>query len=533
MKMQALILSFVIAYFGALPANAGVPKLSSYPAASAVLFLDFDGHTVYGTAWNYNGPIACAPAALDSAKITQVFNRVAEDYRPFNINITTDSTVFLAAPIDQRMRVILTVSSDWYGSAGGVAFVNSFTSGDDTPCFIFTALLNNNVKYIAEAASHEAGHTLGLFHQSNYDANCNKLTDYYQGTGTGEIGWAPIMGVGYYRNLTLWNSGPTPYGCESIQNDLEVITSDVNDFGYRADDHGNDFPEATVASFSGNEFSIQGVIERNTDNDIFRFTVPASGRIQVNAIPYNVGTGNAGSNLDLQVSLYNSPGQLINVYNPGTLLSSVIDTTLAAGSYYLKVEGRGNAFAPEYASLGSYSLRALAAPGTVLPVHRLELRGFLNGANHELRWIIEADEAVVEQYLEASIDERNFQSLAERPADVRAYNFQPSHAGSAQYRLKVILADGRQYYSNVAHIRQSTSDRPMLVGNVIRSGTIVASSPAMYNYSIIDLSGKILTHGQLTRGINNITFHPPFPGLYLIMFEGGNDKWSEKFTILQ
>ena len=111
---------------------------------------------------------------LIQLQITEVFNRVAEDYRPFTINVTTDSTKYLSAPVNQRTRVVITVTSDWYGSAGGVSFVNSFTWGDNTPCFVFSELLGYKPKNIAEAASHEAGHTLGLRHQSTYDANCAK-----------------------------------------------------------------------------------------------------------------------------------------------------------------------------------------------------------------------------------------------------------------------------------------------------------------------------------------------------------------------
>ena len=174
-------------------ANAQVPVYSSYPSASAVIFLDFDGHTVDGTSWNYNGPIVCGASGLNNTQITEIFNRVAEDYRPFNINITTDSTKFLAAPANKRMRVIITVSSSWYGSAGGVAFIGSFTWGDDSPCFVFSALLNYNAKYVAEAASHEAGHTLGMYHQSSYDANCAKTTDYNAGIGK----WRNRLGAHY------------------------------------------------------------------------------------------------------------------------------------------------------------------------------------------------------------------------------------------------------------------------------------------------------------------------------------------------
>jgi hypothetical protein len=108
--------------------SAQTPLLSSYPTAIAVIYLDFDGHTVEGTSWNWSLPaIECKASGLDSAQITEVFNRVAEDFRPFNVNVTTDSANFLAAPSDRRMRVIITTTSEWYGnSAGGVAFISSF-----------------------------------------------------------------------------------------------------------------------------------------------------------------------------------------------------------------------------------------------------------------------------------------------------------------------------------------------------------------------------------------------------------------------
>jgi hypothetical protein len=159
--------------------------------------------------WNVTGPFTCNSSGLSDAAITEAFNRVAEDYRPFNINVTTNETKYNSAPFNKRMRVVITTSYEWYGSgAGGVAYINSFTWGDNSPCFVFSSLLGYSVKNIAEAASHEAGHTLGLRHQSAYDAACVKLSDYNWGQGTGEIGWAPIMGAGYNQNMTLWNSGP-------------------------------------------------------------------------------------------------------------------------------------------------------------------------------------------------------------------------------------------------------------------------------------------------------------------------------------
>ncbi|MDP4261131.1 MAG: T9SS type A sorting domain-containing protein [Bacteroidota bacterium] len=531
MKTIIRTIVMVLPISSTLMVNSQVPFLSSHPSAQAVIFLDFDGHTVNGTSWNYNGPIVCGASGLTNSQITEVFDRVSEDYRPFNINVTTDSTKFLAAPLNQRTRVIITVTSSWYGAAGGVSFVGSFSWGDNSPCFVFSQLLNYNVKNIAEATSHEAGHTLGLYHQASYDVNCNKLSDYYAGQGSGEIGWAPIMGVGYYENFTLWNNGPNSYGCSSYQSDLDIITSATNGFGYRNDDHGNTFADATLAGLSNDQFNVDGVIERNTDQDMFVFTLPSAGRFQLDAIPYNVGNNHAGSDLDMQVTLYNGSQATLNVYNPGTLLSSVIDTTLNAGTYYLKVEGKGNMYAPAYASLGSYSLQGRFSPGTILPLHNIQLLGHLNGDKHELDWTIQGDEAITQQEVEISTDGRNFQPLAQTQVNDRSYLYKPDNITLAQYRLNITTSNGHQYYSNVVTIRQDGSTpRPQLTGTLIFSNTVVVSSPGNYDYRIMDANGRILSGGKLINGVNNIAAGPMTSGIYLIIFSGNTQQWTDKFV---
>lgn len=513
---------------GGLSVKAQVPVLNSHSSASAVLFLDFDGHTVSGTSWNYNGPIECGASGLDNTKITEIFNRIAEDYRPFNINVTTDSTKFLAASLNRRMRVIFTVSSSWYGSAGGVAFVGSFTWSDNTPCFVFNALLGNNVKNVSEAASHEAGHTLGLYHQANYDANCVKLSDYHSGTGSGEIGWAPIMGVGYYRNFTLWNNGPNSYGCTNYQSDLDVITGS-NGFSYRTDDHTNAFNTSTQANFTSNQFQVSGVIERNTDADLFKFTMPAAGRFQLNAIPYNVGTGNSGSDLDMQVTLIDASQTILNVYNPGTLLSSVIDSNLNAGTYYLRVEGKGNLYAPSYASLGSYSLEGSFSTGGTLPLHKLELTGAVAGDNHRLEWEIIADEQITDLVIEAATDGRTFNRLTQTANDARSFIYRPFTRGQVQYRLNVTFDDGRQYYSNIVTLRSSdTKARPQLVSNLISDNIIRVSSPGKFDYKVYDLNGRTIATGQLVSGINHINASGMINGMYMIRFSDNEQQWTDK-----
>lgn len=513
--------------------KAQVPVLSSLPSATSVLFLDFDGHTLdVGTPWNVTSSVINLGASgLTNAQITEVFNRVAEDYRPFNINVTTDSTKYLAGNVFSRQRVILTISSSWYGSAGGVSYVGSFTWGDDTPCFVFSALLSYNTKQVSEAAAHEAGHALSLYHQATYNGSCALTSQYNYGQGSGEIGWAPIMGVGYYQNFTVWHNGPNPYGCTNYQNDLTILTT-VNGFSFRTDDHAATFAGATNAPFVSNAFTVNGIVEQNTDQDMIMFTQPSLGRFQLNAVPYNVGTGNAGSDLDLQVSLYNSSQTLINVYNPGTLLSSVIDSNLSAGIYYLKIEGNGNMYAPNYASLGSYSLQGNFIAGA-LPLHKLELRGQLNGDLHQLSWIIEADEQITRQILEISTDGRNFGPVTEPAAADRLFAYRPNISSTVQYRLNVTFDNGRQYYSNVVTLRNTGNNpRPRIISSLVNGAAVEVSSPGNnYDYALYDLNGKTLAMGKLQTGSNNITAPGIVTGgMYFIRYTNGSEQWIDKFV---
>lgn len=280
-----------------------VPKLNSYPSVTPTIYLDFDGQSVIGTSWNSGNPIFCAPSGLDDTQITEIFNRVAEDYRPFAVNITTDSTKFLAAPLNRRIRIIVTPTSGWTNGVGGISYIGSFTWGDDTPGFVFCDRLGpNNPKYVAECCSHESGHAVGLSHQSTYDSNCTLTETYCMGAGTGEVSWAPIMGNSYYRNMTGWNDGPTPYGCANTQDNLTIITS-MNGFTYRTDDF-TEVMDGTTYTLN-NSFNIDGIITTNSDKDVFRYVVPQSVNFHLEAIPGNVGSNYIGANLDIKIALYN------------------------------------------------------------------------------------------------------------------------------------------------------------------------------------------------------------------------------------
>ena len=315
----------------------------STTSTAVVILLDFDGHIVSGTSWNYNGPIDCTPANMTSAAMQNILNRVANDYSPFNVIVTTDESIYTAANPYKRMRVVFTESWEWFGQAGGVAFIGSLTWGNDTPCFVFSSLLNYNEKAIAEAASHEAGHTFGLHHQANYNGT-TMVSQYNWGQGSGETGWAPIMGCGYNQNLTTWHNGPTPYGYNSLQDDAAIIN---NVAGSVSDDHSNTTSNATALNSS-----LNGIINSSTDADFFLANLSSSKTLSV--IPFNVGTPNSGANVDIIIKIYNSQRQLLTSINDPASLHVI--TQLNAGQYYISVSATPNSYAGTYGMRGRYTI---------------------------------------------------------------------------------------------------------------------------------------------------------------------------------
>jgi hypothetical protein len=191
-----------------------------------VIFLDFDGHTVNTPYWNNGIPFYATPSGLSSTEINNIVDSVRKDFEHFApIAITTDSNVYNAVSLVRRQRVIITQFNEWYGSVGGVAYVESITWGLEVPCFVFSKALAYKQKPIAEAISHESGHTLGLYHQIRCDGT-TFISEYNPGSGTGSTSRAPIMGSSNAR-IGYWWIGPNSFGCSTIQNDSLVIRQKV------------------------------------------------------------------------------------------------------------------------------------------------------------------------------------------------------------------------------------------------------------------------------------------------------------------
>lgn len=332
--------------------NDEIISLQSYPGSPAVLLLDFAGG--YTSSW---GGVTYSRPPMDNAAIKDVWKRIAEDFMPFNINVTTDIKVFQAAPAASRQRCCFGPNPV---TGAGVAYFGSWNWGNDTVCWAAYYI----GKSAAEVGSHEVGHTLGLAHQG---LTTTPGGGYFGGHGGGETGWAPIMGVGYYQAVTSWAKGEYQ-NANDQQDELLQMTMGNNNVAYRTDDTG-----ATLATsrfleiYPGNTVFAEGVIERTADTDMFQFTT-TGGAVSLTVVP--VAQGDWG-NLATRGTLSDAAGNVIATTNAQVDVASTVTATLAAGTYTFGVTGVGkndpltNGFS-DYGSLGYYSISG-SVPGARQP----------------------------------------------------------------------------------------------------------------------------------------------------------------------
>jgi hypothetical protein len=347
--------------------------LHSLPTANHTIYLDFDGHVTEGTTWNSQSGISSivSPAydpgnngaSFTDAELTQIqgiWKRVAEDFSPFEINVTTEdpgaAALSKTGGSDTQWGSRVVVTEDWDDcGCGGFAYLTSFNDSVDEPVFVF----NTSAIGVSAATTHEVGHALGLSHDGTTAGAA-----YYGGHGSGEVAWGPIMGSGYYTNMTTWDTGQY-YQSNQSQDDWQIITNN-NGFGFRADDHGGNassFSSLVIEGTNSSDSNLSdvsgfGVISQAADQDWFEFQT-GSGVINLTVDSYvqetfvnnGVGftrtvestpVGDQGSNLDVLATIYDNNQNVIASSNPTLGLSaSFNDLSLNEGTYYIAVDGTG------------------------------------------------------------------------------------------------------------------------------------------------------------------------------------------------
>lgn len=386
----------------AIPGN---PTEGSRPGAPVTVYLDFDGETLEGTNWNAYSEIdslAFTPAA--GVNQAEIWAAVAEDYAPFNVNVTTTNPgaeALYKASADDNVygsHVIITDSYDEVlpeaAGSGGIAWLGGTGSQYLGGALVFTEGTNNESKPVAEIAAHESGHNFGLGHDSIEGSSAGDY--YYPQDGV----WGTIMGAAYVVPVSQWSAGAYA-GATNTEDDLSVITNraaasyiflgatvggvpytgqvcvetgdpqnpkpgDVfytvvngectteqvtlnfeytDRADYAADEVGNDAANATALDNASGSFSALGVIEQTADVDVFAVTTVGG------ELTASVDVANISPNLDAKLTVTDAAGAVVGTDDPAAarvsgsvasgLNASVTVADLAAGTYYITVDGVG------------------------------------------------------------------------------------------------------------------------------------------------------------------------------------------------
>lgn len=343
-------------------------SLHSRPGSQRVLYLDFDGQVLSGSAWNevYGQQEWTAPpfstdsdpttfSMSERATVIEVWSRVSQDYAPFDIDVTTEDpgeeAITRSGPADDRFGTRVLITPDATGElcqCGGRAYIDVVDLAADhayyQPAWVYPQKLAYGPKYIADAASHEAGHNFGLHHDGS------QTTSYYAGAG----GWGPIMGAPYGQAVTQWSDGSYP-GANNTEDDLALIA------GNGAPLVPDDVTEPMSLQLPA---SITGLVNGATDVDYYVLQAP-TGTLSVTVAPHW-----PGPNLDAGLTLRDSEGMVVAESAPAYSATAVRDSVGAsitaavmAGEYVISVEGTGNgvpgsAGVSDYGSLGWYTVTA-------------------------------------------------------------------------------------------------------------------------------------------------------------------------------
>jgi hypothetical protein len=359
-------------------------QLHSNPGAANTIFVDFDGATITGKAWNKQARVSSLQAkpydtdgnpksfsASEVSSMAEIWERIAEDFAPFDVDVTTEDP----KQYGQNVAWILITDSAPRGKqplpsakAGSTTYMNVFgyTHADYySPALIYHNNLGSTAS-IAEASSHSIGHIMGLSHDTTV------------GFGKGNVSWAPIMGVNHTNQVTQWSKGDYR-GAINKQDDIGIL---VGALGLQRDDHDDsrfDAGTPLVTDNKGRIFAIdpgtdpnhhkaenKGLIEDEDDIDVFVFKA-GKGMVDITVTPawkaYQQDS-NRGANLDVHIALFDANGKKIAESDPLDETSSRLKKQVAPGRYKLEIRGVGNAASnyPNYGSIGQYYIAGSVPP---------------------------------------------------------------------------------------------------------------------------------------------------------------------------
>jgi hypothetical protein len=349
----------------------GLPIHHSKPDAPWTIYLDVDGAFVRSAPWGIVGrqtrgltidADASTFNAEEQAVISRIWGRVAEDWAPFDVDVTTEQPAAIDASV---LWSIVGERPQDMGFGSGVGGVSLFCEcympfGPQTPTFTFWGAWGaTDHSTIADVITQENGHMLGLLHDGLLNPLCfGGFCEYYTGHGTGPTSWGPVMGAPNRRNVTQWSRGE--YGNATngshdfgippnvpLQDDIAIIAGKL---GFRADDFGD-----TILSALPLSLPTVGHITSAAESDVF--ALPRATDVRIDVTPFRAGELEDGGNLDVAAEILNGDGVVVASIDDPDQTAATLTAILPPGQHYLRVR---SSFSPVnypiYDSLGQYTV---------------------------------------------------------------------------------------------------------------------------------------------------------------------------------
>ena len=183
------------------------------PTGTYVIYVNVKGGTVTSEYWNNGQTFTVEPSLMTAYEFSFALDKAQRIYAPYNVIITDSVEVYNRAT--KKMIVYVCPRPAFMPpGASGYSFVGTLSTS--TPAFVFSDLLYNIGQYVGSIVAHELGHSVGMRHQSVWDASCVLTNPYRPNT---------CMGNGLYDDLPPWITGTTPVSCTSSQNDHQILTN--------------------------------------------------------------------------------------------------------------------------------------------------------------------------------------------------------------------------------------------------------------------------------------------------------------------
>jgi hypothetical protein len=161
------------------------------------------------------------------------------------------------------------------------------------------------------------------------------------------------MGAPYGSQRQLWWDGPT-YSADPAtwQDDLAVIASSANRFGYRTDEAPGSLFQAKPLELVDGSYSAAGVITRTSDRDAYSFSVTEESRVTIRGDVAD----NGSAMLDVKLEVYAADGTLLSRRDT-VGMAEIASLALEPGEYRVVVASHGGD-----GDVGQYRLRVDLLP---------------------------------------------------------------------------------------------------------------------------------------------------------------------------